>query len=272
MSNNVVKENIKVGIIKSLGDGIIVAEGLDRVFIGEIVHFNSENSPFYGMVLNIELYAVKIALINGSELHLHAGDRIYRTHKSVETKSGFGIIGRVLNPLGKCLNKSDFDDEEYTKQELLNVTSVKVEVNAPGIIGREPVRRHLHTGLNSVDAMLPIGAGQRELVIGDLGSGKTTLCITVILNQRAKNANFWRAVERALVTQKQGLFLPCIYVVVGGRRSEMSRVKRLLQVSGAMTYTALVFTSADDLAALQYVAPYAGCAMGEWFRIEVLEH
>lgn len=264
--NHLFQDNVKVGIIKSLGDGIVIAEGLDRAFIGEVVHFNHAYSETQGMVLNIELYTVKIALIGGSELTLYAGGKVYRTHKSVETKSGFGIIGRVLSPLGKCLNKKDFEENEYTRQELLNINPVKVEIDAPGIMQREPVRRHLHTGLNSVDAMLPIGAGQRELVIGDLGSGKTTLCITVIMNQKAKNANFWRAVERSLVTQRQGLFLPCIYVVVGGRRSEMSRVKRLLQIAGAMTYTALVFTSADDLAALQYLAPYAGCAMGEWFR------
>lgn len=265
MENNIVTEKIKIGKVASLSDGIITAHGLDRAFIGEIVHFNSETSEDRGMVLNIEFHVVKIALINGSEKNLYAGSKIYRTYKSAETRSGFGIIGRVLNPLGKCLNRNDFDEDEYTRQELLNISTVQIEVGAPGIIQREPVRRHLQTGLNAVDAMLPIGAGQRELIIGDLGSGKTTLCVTVILHQKAKNQNFWRDVEKAIVTHKQGLFLPCIYIAVGGRRSEMARLRRLLQVSGAMNYTALVFTSADDLAALQYVAPYAGCAMAEWF-------
>lgn len=260
------KASITVGMVKSVCDAVIVVTGLDRAFIGEVVNFKYETSDIQGMVLNIEAANIKVALINGFEKDITAGDRVYRTYKSVETRSGFGIIGRVLDPLGRCLNKGDFDEEDYARKELLGVHPIVVELAAPGIIAREPVRRHLHTGLNSVDAMLPIGAGQRELVIGDLGSGKTTLVITVILNQKAKNTNFWRAVERSFIMQKQGLFLPCIYVVVGGRRSEMSRLKRILLVSGAMDYTAIVFTSADDLAALQYVAPYSGCAMGEWFR------
>lgn len=261
-----IKESTKIGVVKSLCDAIIVAEGLDRVFIGEVVTIKHQKSDLLGMVLNIEGKITKIALIYGSEKEIRAGDGIWKTNKPVETKGGFGLIGRVVNPLGYCLNKGDLDTKEYALQEMLNIKNVKVETDAPGIIAREPVRRQLHTGINAVDAMLPIGAGQRELVIGDLGSGKTTLVITVILNQKNKNTHFWRSVEKALVTQRQGLFLPCVYVVVGGRRSEMARIKRVLQVKGAMDYTVVVFTSADDLAALQYLSPYAGCAVGEWFR------
>lgn len=261
-----IKESTKIGIVKSLCDAIIVAEGLDRVFIGEVVSIKHERSDLLGMVLNIEGKITKIALIYGSEKEIRAGDGIWKTNKPVETKAGFGLIGRVVNPLGFCLNRNDIDTKEFVTQEMLNIRYVKIEIDAPGIIAREPVRRQLHTGVNAVDTMLPIGAGQRELVIGDLGSGKTTLVITIVLNQKAKNTHFWRAVERAIITQKQGLFLPCVYIVVGGRRSEMARVKRLLQIKGAMDYTVVVFTSADDLAALQYIAPYAGCAIGEWFR------
>jgi len=261
-----IKESIKIGVVKSLCDAIIVAEGLDRVFISEVVTIKHQKSDLLGMVLNIEGKITKIALIYGSEKEIRAGDGIWKTNKPVETKAGFGLIGRVVNPLGYCLNKGDIDPKAYAMQEMLNIKNVKVETDAPGIIAREPVRRQLHTGINAVDAMLPIGAGQRELVIGDLGSGKTTLVITVVLNQRLKNLHFWRSVEKSLVTQKHGLFLPCVYVVVGGRRSEMARIKRVLQIRGAMDYTVVVFTSADDLAALQYLAPYSGCAIGEWFR------
>jgi len=263
---DMVKGGVKNGMIRSFSDGIISAVGLDQTFIGEVVNFNTKESSIQGMVLNIDSQGVKIALISGSDKQLYAGDRIYRSFKGVQTFSGFGIIGRIVNPLGICLNRKDFEQEVYTLNEFVNVRSVSVELAAPGIIEREPVRRHVHTGINSIDAMLPIGAGQRELVIGDLGSGKTTLVITIILNQKGRNSSFWRAVERAIVTQKQGLFIPCIYVVVGGRRSEMSRLKRVLQAAGSMDYTALVFTSADDLAAIQYLAPFAGCAMGEFFR------
>jgi proton translocating ATP synthase F1 alpha subunit len=259
-------ESKKVGIVKSLYDAVVIAEGLDRAFIGEVVKLKNEKSDILGTVLNIEGNITKIALIYGSEKEIRAGDEIWKTNKSVETKAGFGVLGRVVNPLGYCLNADDFDTVRYTKQESLNVKMVNVEQDAPGIIKREPVRTAVHTGLNAVDAMLPIGAGQRELVIGDLGTGKTTLVLTVILNQRFKNDTFWRDVEKVLVTDKHSLFIPCVYVVVGGRRSEMARVKRLLQVTGAFDYTVAVFTSADDLAALQHIAPSAGCAIGEWFR------
>lgn len=256
----------KPGIVKFFGDGIVIVKGLERAFVGEVIHFNHQRFGQRGMVLNIESDCVKIALLDGNDKQLHAGDLAFRTYKHVETFSGFGIIGKVINPLGACLNRGDFDRDDFLIKYLTGLRVIKVECNAPGIINREPVRRHLHTGLNSVDSMLPIGTGQRELVLGDLGSGKTTLVITIILNQMTINANFWRNVEISLITRRNSLFLPCIYVIVGGRRSEAARIKWLLQTSGAMTYTALVFTSADDLAALQYIAPYAGCAMGEWFR------
>lgn len=256
----------KIGVVKSLYDTIVVAEGLDRGFIGEVVKFKNETSNILGTILNIEGDITKIALIYGSEKDIRAGDAVYKTHKFVETKAGFGVLGRVSNPLGTCLNKSELDAEVYSREEAMNIKMVRVEQEAPGIIAREPVRTAVHTGINAIDAMLPIGAGQRELVIGDLGTGKTTLVLTVILNQKFKNETFWRKVEAIFIGYKHGLFIPCIYAVVGGRRSEMARIKRLLEVTGAFTYTAVVFTSADDLAALQHLAPSAGCAIGEWFR------
>lgn len=259
-------ESKKLGIVKSLGDTIIVAEGLDRVFISEVVSFKAEKSDIMGLVLNIEHKIVKIALISGSEKDLRAGDLIWRTNKPAETKVGFGLIGRIVNPLGVCLNPEEIDHDLLVKNELFNVIYAPVETEAPSIIDREPVRKMMHTGINAIDALLPIGCGQRELIIGDLGSGKTSLALTIILNQRRRNDNFWRKIESHLITYRHMLFVPCIYVVIGGRRSEISRIKRILIENGAFNYTTIVFTAADELAALQYIAPFAGCAVGEWFR------
>lgn len=255
-----------VGKIRTIADTIIIAEGLDRVFIGEVVSFKHERSSTLGLVLNIEEDIVKIALIAGSEKFICAGDLIYRTYKFAETKAGFGLIGRIVSPLGVCLNKADLDEDKLVLDELFNVRYTPMEQNAPGIIDREPVRTPVQTGLNAIDSLLPIGGGQRELIIGDLGAGKTSLGLTIVLNQRSRNNNFWREVEKVLITHRHSLFVPCIYVIVGGKRSEASRISRLLTKTGAFEYTTVVFTSADDLAAIQYLAPFAGAAIGEWFR------
>lgn len=255
-----------VGKIRTIADTIIIAEGLDRVFIGEVVSFKHERSSTLGLVLNIEEDIVKIALIAGSEKSICAGDLIYRTYKFAETKAGFGLIGRIVSPLGVCLNKADLDEDKLVLDELFNVRYTPMEQNAPGIIDREPVRTPVQTGLNAIDSLLPIGGGQRELIIGDLGAGKTSLGLTIVLNQRSRNNNFWREVEKVLITHRHSLFVPCIYVIVGGKRSEASRISRLLTKTGAFEYTTVVFTSADDLAAIQYLAPFAGAAIGEWFR------
>jgi proton translocating ATP synthase F1 alpha subunit len=256
----------QIGKITNISDAIISISGLDRAFIGEVVCFKYENNELLGLVLNVDHDEIKTALIKGSERRLAAGDKVWKTYKAAETKAGFGLIGRVINPLGVCYNKGDIDIVDYVKNELYNVRYTNIDREAPGIIQREPVRTPLHTGINAIDCLLPIGCGQRELIIGDLGTGKTTLALTIIINQKRRNNNFWRLVEKHIITYKHMLFIPCIYVAIGGRRSEAARIKRLLQDTGAISYTTFVFTSADDLACLQYLAPYAGTAVGEWYR------
>lgn len=259
----------KSGYVTAVGDAVIVAKGLERAFIGEVVSIRSIDSNELGLVLNIEKEIVRIALISGKDKNVRAGDRIYHTNLPARTKVGFGTIGRIITPLGVCINQEDFDQATYVRNELFGVRYSDVEQKVPGIIEREPVRTPVLTGLNAIDSVLPIGGGQRELIIGDLGSGKTSLALTVILNQRYKNFTLysaWRKVEADYVSYRNRFFVPCIYVVIGGRRAEISRIKRLMNDSGAGKFTTTVFTSADDLAALQYLAPFAGASVGEYYR------
>lgn len=256
----------QVGTVASYLDSVIIAYELDRVFIGELVQLQSQHSDLLGVVLNIEHQQVKIALIHGSDKQLKAGDKIYRTYKAVQTKAGFGLLGRVVDPLGYCLNRKDLDDNSYLLNELFNVRNINIERDAPSIIQREPVRTPLLTGINAVDTLIPIGCGQRELILGDLGTGKTSLALTTIMNQKTLNNSMWREVEKHAITEKHIFFVPCIYVVVGGKRSEQSRIKKLLDKHEALSYTVIVFSSADNVPALQYFAPYAGSSIGEYFR------
>jgi len=256
----------QVGIVGSYLDSVIIAYELDRVFIGELVQIQSQHSDLLGVVLNIEQQQVKIALIHGSDKQVKAGDKIYRTYKPVQTKAGFGLLGRIIDPLGYCLNRSDIDDQSYLLNELFNVRNINIERDAPSIIQREPVRTPLLTGINAIDTLIPVGCGQRELILGDLGTGKTSMALTSIMNQKTLNNIMWRQVEKYNITTKHIFFVPCIYVVIGGKRSEQSRIKKLLDKYDALSYTVIVFTSADNVPALQYLAPYAGSAIGEYFR------
>jgi len=257
------------GYVVSVADSVVIAKDLDRAFIGEVVSFRTLESQELGLVMNIEKEIVRIALISGTDKQVRARDRVYHTHLAARTKVGFGMIGRIVTPLGICLNQEEFDASEYVLQELFGVRYSDVERKSAGIIEREPVRTPVLTGINAIDSLLPIGCGQRELIIGDLGSGKTSLALTVILNQKYKNYSLykmWRKMETNTYTYRHRSFIPCVYVMIGGRRAEVSRIKRLLKDTGASKYTVVVFTSADDLAALQYLAPFAGCSVGEWFR------
>jgi len=257
------------GYVASVADAVVVVKGLDRAFIGEVVSFRTIDSDELGLVLNIEKEVVRVALINGTDKKVRAMDRVFQTSMPARTKVGFGMIGRIVTPLGVCINQEDFDPAEYVLNELFGVRYASVEAKVAGIIEREPVRTPVLTGINAIDSLLPIGCGQRELIIGDLGSGKTSLALTVILNQKYRNYTLyklWRKMESNRLTYRHRSFVPCVYVVIGGRRAEISRIKRLLKDTGASKYTVVVFTSADDLAALQYLAPFAGCSVGEWFR------
>lgn len=265
---NLVKGD-KVGIVKRIFDYFIIAEGLDTAFIGEVVCFKYKNSSIKGQILNLEKKEVKIALLKGDQSQIQINDVIYRTHKTIEVTVGMSVLGRVTSPLGETLNASEFSRHEYIYKNAVNRKLFSIERDAATIIERETVRKPFMTGINAVDFFTPVGCGQRELVIGDNNTGKTSLCVTVIMNQCYWNNvvnGVWRKLEDKLRTEAHQSLVPCIYVWVGARRSEAMRLKNLLKVSKALSFTAIIFTAADEPAALQYIAPYSGVSIGEWFR------
>jgi proton translocating ATP synthase F1 alpha subunit len=264
------------GRILSIQDNIIIGLGLKNAFMGEVVRFKTPESEIIGQVLNLERTLVRIVLIKGSQSQIKAGDSIHRTFKDAKTKVGFGVLGKLMSPLGEILNRVDYDIKDIMYSEVTNMEYASVEAGAPGIIAREPVRIPFLTGINAIDTFIPIGCGQRELVIGDQGVGKTTLAITAIINQGRSNLTMngaWRKAEKSLnnamgsaLAYQHSRIIPCIYVGIGQKRSEIARIKKILEDTEALSYTAIVFTSADEPASIQFLAPYAGCTMGEWFR------
>ncbi len=258
-----------IGKVKKIFDYFVIAEGLDAAYVGEVVNFKNKNSGLTGQILNLEKKEVKIALLKGEQSELEINDLIFRTYKTVEISVGRSVLGRVMDPVGECLNVSEFDRHEYLFNEAIVTEKFEIERNSPGIIDREPVRKPFMTGINVIDFFIPIGCGQRELVIGDNNTGKTTLCITTILHQKHWNNEIhllWREIEGLLKTLTHFTLMPCVYVWVGARKSEAARSKNLLKVSNALNYTTVVFTSADQPAALQYLAPYSGVSISEWFQ------
>nr|YP_010049255.1 ATP synthase subunit alpha [Pleurostomum flabellatum]QPL15594.1 ATP synthase subunit alpha [Pleurostomum flabellatum] len=262
-------EKYSIGKVLSIQDSVIIATGLDNAFVGEVVKFKSQESDLLGQVLNLEKDQVRIVMINGKQTALRAEDFVYRTFKDVKTKSGYGILGRVVSPLGDCYNEEDFDELQFLFDEISSTEEVSVEVPSPGIVDREPVKTPFMTGINVIDTMIPVGCGQRELIIGDQNTGKTSLAITSILNQNLVNNVIhkkWRELEEEVRVDRHSNLITCIYVTIGTRRSEGARLKKALEKRGALNYTAIVYTHADQSAALQFLAPYAGCAIAEWFR------
>jgi len=258
-----------IGKVKKIFDYFVIAEGLDAAYVGEVVNFKNKNSGLTGQILNLEKKEVKIALLKGEQSELEINDLIFRTYKTVEISVGRSVLGRVMDPVGECLNVSEFDRAEYLFNEAIVTEKFEIERNSPGIIDREPVRKPFMTGINVIDFFIPIGCGQRELVIGDNNTGKTTLCITAILHQKHWNNEIhllWREIEGLLKTLTHFTLMPCVYVWVGARKSEAARLKNSLKVSNALNYTTVVFTSADQPAALQYLAPYSGVSISEWFQ------
>jgi len=274
LSNPFLKKQINkfeenTGKILSIADNVIIASGLQSAFMGEVVQFQSTYSDLFGQILNLEKARVKIVLIKGQESLMKAGDIVYRTYKPVQTKAGLGVLGKLVDPLGIVLNQNDYSASELLIDEVAKVQWVDLEKDAPGVIQRNSVKVFFHTGLNTLDCFIPIGCGQRELIIGDNNTGKTSIATTIILNQKQKNQvvnSHWREIETIIRFDKAQNFIPCIYVAIGQKRSAVARIKKLLERENAMSYTCIVCTSADDPAALQYLAPYAGCAIGEWFR------
>ncbi|MCC6276691.1 MAG: F0F1 ATP synthase subunit alpha [Oligoflexia bacterium] len=227
-------EVAETGTVLTIGDGVARVYGLDNAMAGELVEFPHN---VQGIVLNLEKDNVGIALF-GEDKHVKEGDTVKRTKKIFEVPVGEGLLGRVVNPLGEPIDGAG---------PLKSTQTRKVEVKAPGIVGREPVKEPLQTGIKAIDGMVPIGRGQRELIIGDRQTGKTAVAIDTIINQK-------------------GLDVFCIYVAIGQKKSTVAQVVEKLKKHGAMDYTIVVSATASDTAPLQFIAPYSGVTMGEHFR------
>ena len=226
-------ESSETGVVILVGDGIAKVSGLDKCMAGELVEFPNGS---YGMAQNLEEDTVSVVVL-GTDNGIKEGDTVKRTGRVVSVPVGKGIIGRVVNALGEPIDGKGVIEEEAFRP---------IEMPAPGIIERKHVSRPLQTGIKAIDAMIPIGRGQRELIIGDRQTGKSTIATDTILNQKGKN-------------------VICIYVAIGQKRSTVAQVVNNLTVGGAMDYTVVVSATASELAPMQFIAPYTGCTIGEHF-------
>ena len=226
-------ESSETGVVILVGDGIARVSGLTKCMAGELVEFSNGQ---YGMAQNLEEETVSVVIL-GDDTGIREGDTVKRTGRVVSVPVGPGLIGRVVNALGSPIDGKGVIENDGFRP---------IESPAPGIIDREPVNVPLQTGIKAIDSMIPIGRGQRELIIGDRQTGKTTLAIDTILNQKHTG-------------------VICIYVAIGQKRSTVAQIVNTLEAGGAMDYTILVSATASELAPMQYIAPYAGCAMGEYF-------
>jgi F-type H+-transporting ATPase subunit alpha len=232
----------EVGTVLKVGDGVAQVYGLDNVQAGEMVEFAG---GVQGMALNLEEDNVGIVIF-GDDRGIKEGDTVKRTQKIVEVPVGKGLLGRVVDALGNPIDG---------KGPIQSSESRRIEVKAPGIIPRQSVSEPMQTGLKALDALVPVGRGQRELIIGDRQTGKTAVAIDTIINQKEINQS-----------DDESKKLYCIYVAIGQKRSTVAQVVKTLEENGAMEYTIVVSASASDPAPLQFLAPYAGCSMGEFFR------
>ncbi len=233
----------EIGKVLSVGDGIARVYGLDNVQAGEMVEFDDGSK---GMALNLESDNVGVVIF-GDDRRIKEGDTVKRTNSIVDAPVGKELLGRVVDGLGNPIDgKGNLSDEVERK---------RVEVKAPGIIPRQSVNEPMQTGLKSIDTLIPIGRGQRELIIGDRQTGKTAVAIDTIINQKAINE-----------TDDEKKKLYCIYVAVGQKRSTVAQIAKTLEEAGALKYTTIVSATASDSAPLQFLAPYTGCTIGEYFR------
>ena len=250
--SKILKEEIKnfgsdseiseVGQVLSIGDGIARIYGLDNVQAGEMVLFEDGTK---GMALNLEDDNVGVVLF-GSDANIKEGDTVKRTNAIVDVPVGKELLGRVVDALGNPIDgKGNIDSENRSR----------IEVKAPGIIPRKSVSEPMQTGLKAIDSLIPVGRGQRELIIGDRQTGKTAIAIDTIINQKTINAS-----------DDESKKLYCIYVGIGQKRSSIAQTVKTLEDAGAMEYTTVVAATASDAAPLQFLAPYTGCSMGEYFR------
>jgi F-type H+-transporting ATPase subunit alpha len=224
----------ETGVVLSAGDGIARVFGLDRCAAGELIQFPHD---VYGIALNLEEDNVGVALMGEPEL-IKEGDEVRRTGRIAEVPVGEALLGRVVNALGQPVDGKGPINTEHTR---------RIELKAPGIIAREPVKMPLQTGIKAIDAMIPIGRGQRELIIGDRQTGKTAVAVDTIINQRGGDVQ-------------------CFYIAIGQKRSTVAQVVDRLSKYGAMDYTTVVVASASDPAPMQFIAAYSGCTMAEYFR------
>jgi F-type H+-transporting ATPase subunit alpha len=232
----------EVGTVLKVGDGVAQVYGLDNVQAGEMVEFTG---GVQGMALNLEEDNVGIVIF-GDDRGIKEGDTVKRTQKIVEVPVGKGLLGRVVDALGNPIDG---------KGPIQSSESSRIEVKAPGIVPRQSVSEPMQTGLKALDSLVPVGRGQRELIIGDRQTGKTAVAIDTIINQKEINQS-----------DDESKKLYCIYVAIGQKRSTVAQVVKTLEENGAMEYTIVVAASASDPAPLQFLAPYAGCSMGEFFR------
>jgi F-type H+/Na+-transporting ATPase subunit alpha len=233
----------ETGQVLSVGDGIARVFGLQNVMAGELVEFPS--AGLRGMALNLETDNVGVVIF-GDDRAIREGDTVSRTQKIVSVPTGKGLLGRVVDGLGQPIDG---------KGPLTDVKDMLVEAKAPGIIPRQSVNEPMQTGLKAIDALIPVGRGQRELIIGDRQIGKTAVIIDTIINQKANNAG---------TDEKKRLY--CIYVAIGQKRSTVAQLVRTLEENGALEYSIVVAATASDPAPLQFLAPYTGATMGEFFR------
>ena len=226
-------EQAETGTVIMVGDDIARVSGMEKCMAGELVEFSNGT---YGMALNLEENSISVVLL-GSDIGIKEGDTVKRTGRVVSVPVGEAMLGRVVNALGQPIDgKGDIKAVRYDP----------IEHTAPGIIERQPVKQPLQTGIKAIDSMIPIGRGQRELIIGDRQTGKTVIATDTIINQKGKD-------------------VICIYVAIGQKNSTVANLVAQLQAAGAMEYTIVVAATASEAAPLQYIAPYAGCTIGEYF-------
>jgi proton translocating ATP synthase F1 alpha subunit len=242
-----------VGKVISVGDGVATIIGLDNVRSGEMVEF--VNANLKGMALNLTIETVGVVIF-GSERLIKEGDIVRRTGALMSVPTGEVILGRVINVLGEPIDNAGPLAKKETQEVQVVEEKDKVEVKAPGIIDRQSVKEPLITGLKIVDSLIPIGRGQRELIIGDRQTGKTSIAIDAIISQKNNN----------LYGLKEEDYVYCVYVSIGQKRSTLGQIVRTLKKHDAMRYTIIVAATASDSASLQFLAPYAGCTIGEFFR------
>lgn len=224
----------EVGSVLSVGDGVAQVQGLDNVMVGELVQFSAD---LYGMALNLAEHSVGVVIF-GEDRSVKEGDEVKRTKKIVRVPVGDALLGRVVDVLGRPIDgKGPIETKEFRL----------IEVKAPGVMTRYPVSEPMQTGIKAIDSMIPIGRGQRELIIGDRQTGKTAITIDTIINQKGQDVH-------------------CFYVAIGQKQSTVAQVVEKLTQSGAMEYTTIVAATASQSAPLQFLAPFSGCAMAEYYR------